>query len=295
MERTSIMDKKSDGAMERVVVVTGASSGNGLATALALARSGLTTFAGVRSETQAQAIRAHGIATLEPLTLDITSDESVNAAAQTIEQRFPAGLFGLVNNAGVGLAAPIETVDLAQLREIFDINVVGQVRVAQAFLPQLRRAQGRLVNITSIGAYVTVPFIGPLAASKFAFRSINDALRMELAASGIRVVAVAPASIKTEAVDKMRATIDTTIDSLNPDQRKRYAQTFRSAIERGLEEEDQGSPPDVVAGAVLDALTVRRPRETYYVGRKATLLRMLPQLLPTRLLDRVLLSALGIK
>jgi NAD(P)-dependent dehydrogenase (short-subunit alcohol dehydrogenase family) len=275
------------------VIVTGASSGNGLAAALALARNGIPTFAGVRNEHDADAIRNYGITALEPLNVDIGSDDSVARAAVVVAKASPDGLLGLVNNAGIGLAAPIECVALADLRAILETNVIGQVRATQAFLPLLRRARGRIVNVTSVGAYVALPYIAPLNASKFAFRAINDALRQELASSGVRVVDIAPASINTPSGGKMRASIDRTITAFSPEQRTLYAASFRTAIEHGLDEEDHGSPPEVVGDAVVRAITDRRPRSTYFVGRNVTMLRLLSYV-PSVLRDRLVRAALGL-
>lgn len=114
-----------------------------------------------------------------------------------------AGLVGLVNNAGVGVTAPIELVPLEELRRQFDINVFGQVAVIQAFLPLIRAACGRIITVGSVGGKITIPFGGPLCSSKYAIESVNDALRMELRSWGIHVVLVAPGSICTPAVDKL--------------------------------------------------------------------------------------------
>lgn len=186
------------------VLVTGASSGMGKACALRLDQEGYTVFAGVRKECDAHMLKQVASSRLIPVILDVTDERTIAEAFQLIRETVgPSGLVGLVNNAGVGVTAPIELVPLEELRRQFDINVIGQVAVIQAFLPLIRAAHGRIINISSVGGETTIHFGGPLCASKYALESINDALRMELHPWGIYVALVVPGSIHTPAVDKL--------------------------------------------------------------------------------------------
>jgi NAD(P)-dependent dehydrogenase (short-subunit alcohol dehydrogenase family) len=167
--------------LQRTVLVTGTSSGIGRAAALYLAQRGVLVFAACRRpEDGAELARAtHG--QIFPLIMDVADAESIARGRQFIENATSGGgLDGLVNNAGIGMSAPIEAVDLGRVRRVFDVNVFGQLAVIQAFLPLLRRNSGRIVNVGSVGAKITIPFGGALCASKAAFESFSDALRMEL-------------------------------------------------------------------------------------------------------------------
>ena len=189
----------------RHVVVTGASSGIGRATALRLVGAGDHVFAGVREPADGEALRRAAVrGRLTPLLLDVTDAGQIAAAAATVDGHAGnAGLDGLVDNAGIGTAWPLELVPLDLFRRQLEVNLVGQLAVTQAFLPLLRRARGRLIVIGSIGDRITMPFAGPLTASKHAVASVADALRQELAPWGIRVVLIEPASIRTGAVGKL--------------------------------------------------------------------------------------------
>ncbi len=187
------------------VVVTGASSGIGRATVLRLADAGWHVYAGVRRSGDGEAlIRASKSGNITPLVMDVTEPDEISAGAETVDRHVgAAGLNALVDNAGIGVAVPMELVETEALRRQFEVNVFGQVAVTQEFLPLLRRARGHLVVIGSIGDRFTPPFGGPLAASKAAIATITDAFRQELALWGIRVVLMEPASIHTDAVDKL--------------------------------------------------------------------------------------------
>ena len=269
--------------MARAVLVTGASSGIGHASALRLAGSGWRVFGGVRSEEDAERLRGHGV---EPLQLDVTHSAAIAAAAKVVGGE----LQGLVDNAGIAIAAPLELVPLDELRRQLEVNVVGQVAVLQAFLPALRRAGGRVVLVGSVGGRSALPFLGPYAASKHALEAIADSLRVELAPWRIGVSIVEPASVKTAIWTKGAAHADAMRARMSHDRDELYAtriERFRAvALKRG-----PGIDPDVVARAVEHALTASRPKARYLVGRDAHI-RAWIERLPTRLRDRVLAKAL---
>ena len=185
------------------VVITGASSGIGRACALLLAERGFRVFAGVRKAEDADALRARGGASVEPVHLDVTDGASVAEAARVVGGRLESrGLDGLINNAGIGAPAPVEYMSAEALRRQFDVNVFGPIAVTQAFLPSIGEARGRIVNMGSVGAHITIPFGGALCGTKSALRSLNDALRLELRPFGIHVCFIEPGSIARPAVDK---------------------------------------------------------------------------------------------
>jgi NAD(P)-dependent dehydrogenase (short-subunit alcohol dehydrogenase family) len=265
----------------RHVVVTGASSGIGRATAVRLAAAGWHVYAGVRNLADAPTAP-----TITPLLFDVTNLEQTRTAAATVAEHVgAAGLNALVDNAGIGVALPMELISRESLRWQLEVNVVGQVAVTQAFLPLLRQASGRLVIIGSIGDRFTPPFGGPLAASKSAIGTIADAFRQELAPWGINVVLLEPASIRTDAIDKLRRDSKSAAEGFSPDGRELYGATYRAMIEAALKREDKGSPPAVVADKVQTVLTLRRPRARYLVGKDAQLLANLVRFVPTSTLD----------
>ncbi|MCB9077743.1 MAG: SDR family oxidoreductase [Anaerolineaceae bacterium] len=277
------------------VVVTGASSGIGRACALELDKAGYEVFATVRKAQDAESLRQAASEYLTPIFMDVTDETSLAAAVETVTQAVgEAGLVGLVNNAGVGVPGPIEYIGADDLRRQFEINVFGQVRVTQAFLPLIRQAQGRIINIGSVGGKITMPFGGALCASKHAMEAITDALRLELYPWGIHVILVAPASIKTSAVDRLVDDSEAAIRQLPPTGRQRYELSFRHFVETAAARENNGSPPSVVAQTVLKALTATTPQTRYPVGADARLLTVMPQLLPTRWLDKVRFKLFGL-
>jgi NAD(P)-dependent dehydrogenase (short-subunit alcohol dehydrogenase family) len=268
---------------QRSVVVTGASSGIGRACAIRLAGAGWHVLGGVRTTRDAESLREDGI---HPLDLDVTDSGRIAAAAEIVGER----LDGLVDNAGIAIAAPLELVPLDELRHQLEVNVVGQVAVTQALLPALRRARGRIVLMGSIGGRSALPFLGPYAASKHALEAIADVLRVELRPWSMHVSIVEPASIATPIWQKGAERAEELSSSVAPAATALYADrvaAFRAvALARG-----RGADPDAVAKAVEHALTASRPRARYLVGRDAHL-RSWVERLPTSIRDRVLTRAL---
>ena len=217
----------------RTVLITGASTGIGQACATTLAANGWHVFAGVRREQDADRLSTQSPGKITPVIIDVTDAATIqNARAQVESSLGDKGLVGLVNNAGIGLGGPIEFVDLDRLREQFEVNVFGQVRVIQAFAARLRQAKGRMVNMSSISGRIAIPFLGPYAASKFALEAISDALRLELRPHGVHVSVIEPGSIATPIWEKAR-------------QRAEQARTKRHARNNGgLRQRHRRFPPD---------------------------------------------------
>jgi NAD(P)-dependent dehydrogenase (short-subunit alcohol dehydrogenase family) len=270
------------------VIVTGASSGIGEATALHLRSLGFEVLPGVRRDEDAERLREDGF---EPLLLDVTDAESIARCRGEVGE---VELSGLVNNAGVAVAGPLEFVPIEELRAQLEINVIGQVAVTQAFLPALRRGRGRIVNISSIGGRVALPMAGPYAASKFALEAISDSLRREVGRHGVDVIVIEPGGIKTPIWKKGGAKADELQARMPPESDRLYgdlvravrAESDRIATERGLE-------PSAVAEVVGEALTAQRPRTRYLVGRDAKLRARVARVAPDRLFDRLISRALS--
>ncbi|OBK93002.1 SDR family NAD(P)-dependent oxidoreductase, partial [Mycobacterium sp. 1165178.9] len=204
------------------------------------------------------------------------------------------GIAALVNNAGIGMTWPMEAIPLEDLRRIYEVNVFGQVAVTQAFLPLLRAGAGRIVNIGSIGDRLSLPFGAPLASSKWALASITESLRMELRPWGIHVVLIEPASIHTDAVEKVKDDAERVMSEMDWAHVELYGDTYQTMTSRALEREKSGSDPDVVARAVLRALRAKRPRTRYVVGKDGRLLAFLAGWAPDRLFDAMRVRLFGL-
>ena len=267
-------------------LVTGASSGIGRATALRLAAAGQHVYASVRTDADAAALaEAAAGRELTPVILDVTDPVQIAAAATAVADHVgTAGLDGLVDNAGIGVAAPVELLPLDTFRRLLEINVVGQLAVTQTFLPLLRSARGRIVVVSTIGVRFRPPFAGPLDATKAALAELAHALRQELAPWGIRVIILEPASIASPAADKVARDAEATLAGADPARRALYADTFTRMIAQVVHRERNGSPPDVAAETIVRALTAGRPRDLYRTGKFAHRMAAL-SVLPTPVLD----------
>jgi NAD(P)-dependent dehydrogenase (short-subunit alcohol dehydrogenase family) len=186
------------------VLITGASTGIGEATAVHLAERGHPVFAGVRNEADGERVAARHRA-ITPVLIDVTQDDQIEAAFKTLSDTVgEAGLAGLVNNAGIGRGGPLEYISQDDWRQQFDVNVLGQVAVTRTMLPLIRKATGRIVFVGSIGGRYATPFLAPYNSSKFAVRAIADSLRGEMSLFGIHVSLIEPGAVKTEIWEKGR-------------------------------------------------------------------------------------------
>nr|WP_221383419.1 SDR family oxidoreductase [Actinoplanes polyasparticus] len=265
-------------------LVTGASSGIGRAIAIRLANRGHEVIAGVRRVADAPASPR-----IRPLLLDITDSAQLAAAAKEIER-----LDGLVNNAGVTLAGPMEYLPLDRLREQLEINVVGLLAVTQAFMPAIRAGQGRVVMIGSAGGFVATPFLGAYSASKFALEALSDALRQELRPSGVPVVLVEPGSHKSQNRASTEAAVQADMERMGEEAKHHYGRAVDAFVQFCRRVEDGAGDPARVAAAVERALITRRPRARYFVGADVRGILMLSRLLPTGAMDALLSRAVGL-
>jgi NAD(P)-dependent dehydrogenase (short-subunit alcohol dehydrogenase family) len=276
------------------VLVTGASTGIGRACAEHLDGIGFDVFAGVRKQADADALRGAGSGRIRPLTLDVTDAAAIDTAMRTVEEAVPAGLAGLVNNAGVAVAGPLEFVTIDDWRRQFEVNLIGQVAVTQAALPALRRARGRIVNMTSIGGRLASPFLGPYNASKFALEAVTDALRIELLQFGVGVAAIEPGAVVTPIWEKGRADAAQATASMPAEALTLYGRGIEAVTRFISQAERTGVPALEVARAVEHALTARRPKPRYVVGRDAKVRLAVSRLLPTRAMDRLVVRVMGL-
>jgi NAD(P)-dependent dehydrogenase (short-subunit alcohol dehydrogenase family) len=277
----------------RSVLVTGASTGIGRATALRLDGAGWKVFAGVRKEEDAASLRAEASERLAPVILDVTDPEQIATAAELIARKSDGGLDGLVNNAGVAVPGPLETVPLEDLRHQLEVNLVAYVAVTQAMLPEIRRAVGRIVFLSSIGGRIAFPFGGPYHASKFATEAIGDVFRQELRPWGLKVALVEPGSIDTPIWERGQRRAED-IEARAPKTNLLYGAAldkFRKVIEDTAE---RGISPEKAAKAISHALESSRPKTRYLVGLDAKAQARLQPLIPTALFDRIVARQLNL-
>jgi NAD(P)-dependent dehydrogenase (short-subunit alcohol dehydrogenase family) len=274
------------------VLITGASTGIGEATALKLDEAGFRVFAGVRKPEDGEQLKAKAsdrLSVVQPL--DVTDTDSIARALAQVESELGGEpLRGIVNNAGIGSGGPLEAIDLDEFRRSLEVNTVGALAVTQAFLPLLRASRGRIVNMSSIGGRLAQPFAGPYIASKFALEGVNDVLRRELIPWGIDVIAIEPGTIATPIWEKSSGKAEELLAGMTPGQRELYGKRAEKMAKVLARQTKRGAPPSKVADAVQDALTAKRPRTRYLIG-DAHMLIALKWLLPTRLLDRLLYRA----
>jgi len=274
-------------------LVTGASTGIGRAAALRLDSAGWKVYAGVRREEDAEALAAAASDSLLPLMLDVTDESAIAAAARRIEdERGEGGLDGLVNNAGIGVPGPLETVPMEDIRRQVEVNMFGQIAVTKAMLPLLRQAPGRIVFISSIGGRIAFPMNGPYHVAKFGIEAVGDVFRQELRQWGISVSIVEPGSIATPIWERSDREIDALVERA-PETEQLYGKQVAAMRRVSKSLAARGIPPEKVAQAIEHALTARRPRTRYLVGIDAKFQARARRLIPTRVFDRIVARAAG--
>ncbi|WP_436532253.1 SDR family oxidoreductase [Actinoplanes sp. HUAS TT8] len=273
-----------------IIVVTGASTGMGAATARELAGRGFHVLAGVRRPQDAEALRSERI---EPVFLDITEPAQVAAVAARVESD-PLGrpLRALVNNAGIAVNAPVEALPMSDWRWQFEVNLFGHIAVTQALLPALLRSRGRVVNISSIGGKVAMPTYGAYAGTKFALEAVSDSLRRELAPHGVQVVVVEPGGVQTEMAERGATTAGGIAAGMTEEQTERYGDLVRAIVAHSAAFTRAGQTAEAAARIIAKATTARNPRTRYTIGRDAALMTRLSRFLPDRLLDRMMAADL---
>ena len=280
--------------MKSSIVITGASTGIGRACALYLDGKGHSVFAGVRKDADGDALARDASARLVPIIIDVTDHSSIAAAAKLVaDETGPDGIKGLVNNAGIAVSGPLEYLPIDDLRKQLEVNVVGQIAVTQAFLPMIRTARGRVVNMGSVaGRSPSAPLIGPYAASKMAMEALTDSLRLELARWDIHVSIVEPGSIATPIWDKSGPDFDNLTDSMPAEGKERYGKLIEVGRKIAAAQNRRGIAPEKVAKAVEHALTSSRPRTRYLVGKDAQVRARVESLIPDKVRDKIVARVL---
>jgi NAD(P)-dependent dehydrogenase (short-subunit alcohol dehydrogenase family) len=227
---------------------------------------------------------------VEATVLDVTDDAHVQALGQRLEG---TRLDGLVNNAGIAVSGPLEGLESEAWRRQLEINVVSLVGVTRAALPALRRTRGRIVNVGSIGAVVSPPFMGPYAASKGAVRALSASLRRELLPLGIRVVLVEPGAIDTPIWEKGLAASEDQLAALSPELQTVYGHRLQGMKALTKQTARGAVAPEEAAKVIVHTLLASRPPAQVFIGRQAKLMALAQRALPTRAFDRLMVRLAG--
>jgi NAD(P)-dependent dehydrogenase (short-subunit alcohol dehydrogenase family) len=278
----------------RSVLVTGASTGIGRATAERLNSRGWRVFAGVRSAADAEALSAVGSGQIVPVMLDVTEAEQIASATQQIASALDgSGLDGLVNNAGVAIPSPLETMPIEDFRRQVEVNLIAQVAVTQALLGQIRLGGGRIVFISSIGGRIAFPLAGAYHATKFGVEAVGDTLRQELRPWRIAVSIVEPGSIATPIWERGERAAEEIGERVGA-QEELYGEAMASLRKVAKSLAKRGIAPEKVAAVIEDALSARRPHSRYLVGLDAKIQARLKPAIPTPIFDWIVARAMGL-
>jgi NAD(P)-dependent dehydrogenase (short-subunit alcohol dehydrogenase family) len=266
------------------VLVTGAARGIGRAIVEHLAATGWDVIAGVRSEGDAAAITKVSPQRVSAVILDVTDAGHIAKLSNSLPDR----LDGVVNNAGMALAGPVEGLTAEQWREVLETNTIGPLAVTREVLPRLRRARGRIVFISSVGGRVAAPLMGGYSASKFALEAAADALRMELMTWGIPVIVIEPGHTDTDMWRTADDLVLRTETAMSPGDRELYAEHLVGMKKFVPAAQKVAVPAAKVVEVVDEALTARRPKARYVVGLVPKLQVAVLTKMPAPLSDRLM-------
>jgi NAD(P)-dependent dehydrogenase (short-subunit alcohol dehydrogenase family) len=279
----------------RSVVVTGASTGIGHATAKLLLAKGFRVFGSVRKEADADRLGSEFGANFTPLLFDVTDEAAVLAAARKVREALHGEtLAGLVNNAGIAVAGPVLELAADEFRRQMDVNVIGPIIATQAFTPllgsdpSLKGPKGRIVMISSVAGKNGNPLTPAYAASKHAIEGLSESLRRELMLFGIDVIIVAPGPVKTPIWSKGQEAVDIDNYKNSP-----YLPALQKVSAYMKHLDSIGLPPEKIAARVLDALTLPHPKVRYQIAPDP-MRHLITNYLPKRMVDRIIAKRLGL-
>lgn len=276
--------------------ITGASSGIGLTIVKEFSNKGWHVFAGCRSSTDARLLKAINSDLVFPIHIDLTDPLKIKNACKSVEDLVgDTGLQGLVNNAGIAVTGPLEFLNISDIQLQMDTNFIGQVAVTQAFLPAVRKGNGRIVNMSSISGKVAMPFLAPYAASKFALEAFSDSLRAELRPWDIPVIVINPGAVQTPIWDKAVTASKERKQNFPKEAFTLYGTLMERMLNNAEQAGSHGVPSSEVADAVIHALTSRKPKFRYYVGRNVNLAAILLKLTPEKLKNWFIFWTTGFK
>jgi NAD(P)-dependent dehydrogenase (short-subunit alcohol dehydrogenase family) len=273
--------------MDKYIVITGASTGIGEDAARLLAAKGFKVFAGVRMAEAGERIKSLYPA-VEPLIIDVTKEDTIQAAVETVNAKVgKAGLYALINNAGIVKPGPVEFLPLSEWREQMEVNLIGQIAVTQAFMPLIRAGKGRVLFVSSVSGEFSAPLMGPYSASKFALEAMIASLRMELSPWGIPVVSIRPGQIKTPIWHKTLDLSAATEAKLGEKSKELYGARMDALKKLAQVVPDSATPVAFVSETIYKALVAAKPRTFYRVGKDAKIGSFLNWLLPQATMEKL--------
>ena len=281
--------------MPKNLFISGCSTGIGRACALHFAKNEYCVYAGVRKASDAESLKAaDNTGNLEPVILDVTNESQLSDLKAYLSQKIgDEGLVGIINNAAIARGGPLEYVVPQVVRDMFNVNVMGPVLITQTLLPLVRTANGRIVNIGSIGGKVANPMMGAYSITKFGLEAFNDSLRQELAPQGIHVSLIEPGPIDTPTLQSSDQQIQEVLDSLTDEGKERYGNSIAQIRVYFQAVQNKSLPPQVVVDAAEHALESERPKTRYLVTKEAKIGNFLRWMLSDRALDMILKKSLG--
>lgn len=273
------------------VLVTGASGGLGQGLVQSLCERGHRVWAAVRKPESMQAIQSKYPSLLTVVKIDMTNSSDVEKACAEIDSKIDSAKeFVLVNNAGIAVGSPVESLPIDEWKNLYEINLFGPIHLIQKFLPTLRKTKGRIVNVGSISGRISTPFLAPYSSSKFALRSMTDSLRREVLPLGVKVVLIEPGPTKTNIWAKSLEHGQELENKMSSDMLAVYGNQVKS-LRSGVEKTAKNAVAvEVVVRQMIDAIENENPKLYYLVGKNIGIMAFLARFAPTRLLDKLLMS-----
>ncbi|MFC2113082.1 SDR family NAD(P)-dependent oxidoreductase [Bacteroidota bacterium] len=275
---------------DQVVLITGASTGIGYATAIYLCKIGMKVYAGIRKESDKQKLISEGPSSLTPVFLDVCDQDSISKSFDLIAKEIGDCSFNLINNAGLSLNGPLEILPMSDIIRLLDVNVRGLLSVTKTFLPLIRKNKGRIVNISSGHGLLAVPDKSVYAASKFAVNAISDSLRVELRPFGVMVSSIVVGKVNTKVLDKILVDRKKMLDQTPPEITNLYLNLIEY-FDREVKN-IPGIEAIEVAKVIAESLSNPKPKVQYLVGPGAKKMKMLA-CFPTRMRDNMMLKAIN--
>ncbi len=286
----------SESGLHRYIVITGAGSGIGKATAVRLLRDGFRVFGGAVSAGEAQGLQTEFGPSFTPLLIDVRDEQSLSEAASQVANVIGNNrLAGLLNIAGVIVNGPLVDLSAADFSNVLAVNLVGMHATTRAFLPLLGSdahragAPGRVINMSSASGTRTMPFTGAYSASKFGVEALSTAMRLEFMPLGVKVVVIAPGLINTPMAAKIQG------DLRKPSSLPVYDGPLRKFLEKTIAATEQGVALERVVQVIVDAVSSPQPKPRYEIHNDFFRDAVLMRLLPLRLRDAIVTRLLGLR
>ncbi len=276
--------------MKKNILITGASSGLGKATAKKLADEGYIVFAGVRKQEDKETLESLS-ENIKAIYIDVTSDESVQSAYECISKETDS-LYALINNAGIALAGPVEYLPIDILKKQFDVNVYGAIRTAQKFLPLMKNTDdSRIINMSSMASYGIFPFISPYCVSKKALDMFFNSLLIESKIPNLKIISIKPGVIKTPIWDKSASESEKNLEYLCEEGKKKYEKEFDFLLKNARKNNEKGHEAFEIANLVSKILKAKKPKLSYNYGFESYFARYF-SLLPQKVVNFIIKKGL---